>query len=63
MNGVERCLICGVLTSGWTFLGTWSGGALYSCDNHIKEARAQAGRLKQSDAAMGNKNASKKRNK
>lgn len=61
MHGSARCTICGTLTSAYIPIGRWSGGTIYACEDiHEKEARAQLGRLRQSDAAMGNKNARKR---
>lgn len=62
MNGSSRCTICGTVTSAYITIGRWSGGTIYACEDiHEKEARAQLGRLRQSDAAMGNQNARKRK--
>lgn len=55
MNGSYRCEKCGVLTSDWHFIER-----RYWCDEHAADGRKLRGRLANSRAMMGNRNAAKR---
>ena len=55
MNGSYECEECGVLSSDWHFIVS-----RYWCDEHATIGRKMRGRLLQSKAAMGNRNAAKR---
>lgn len=55
MNASARCHECDVLTSDWQFIEHH-----YWCDEHAAIGRKLRGRLANSRAMMGNKNAAKR---